>query len=69
MQIVWGALMAAIGAFMFLGARLGWQDVVSRALLARSAMLWKGRAPFFLQVSGLLLIGLGLLWATGLIWA
>ena len=61
--------MAAIGAVMVLGAATRSDVVVYRVLRARAAVLWKDRADTFLLISGCILIVVGGLWATGVIWS
>ncbi len=71
MHLFWGLLMAIIGLFMLVSGTVKSDFVVYRLLVARSRILWgEGNAVHrFYQVSGLILIALGGLWATGLIWS
>ena len=70
MNISWGLLMAAIGLFMLICGTMKSKFVVYELLVARSRILWgKGDAVHrFYQVAGLILIVLGGLWASGIIW-
>ncbi len=70
MNVVWGFAMAAVGLFMLVSATMKSEFVVYQLLVARSRILWgEGNAVHrFYQVSGLILIALGCLWAAGVIW-
>jgi hypothetical protein len=70
MHVFWGILMAAIGLFMLVCGTLKSEFVIYRLLVARSRALWgPGDAVHrFYQVSGLIIVILGALWAFGLIW-
>ncbi len=70
MNISWGLLMAAIGLFMLICGTMKSKFVVYELLVARSRILWgEGDAVHrFYQVAGLILIVLGGLWVSGIIW-
>ena len=70
MQILWGALMFAIGIFMLVCGTLKTEFILYRLLVARSRMaLGEGDAVHrFYQLVGIILIVLGILWALGIIW-
>lgn len=70
MNIVWGSLTATIGLLMLFAGTVRSEFILYRLMVARSSLLWgKGDAVHrFHQVSGLIVMSLGLLWATGLIW-
>jgi len=70
MNVVWGLSMAAVGLFMLVSGTKKSEFVVYQLLVARSRILWgEGNAVHrFYQVSGLILIALGCLWAAGVIW-
>lgn len=70
-NIVWGLSMAAAGLFMLASGTMKSEFVVYQLLVARSRILWgEGDAVHrFYQVSGLIVMILGVLWATGLIWS
>ncbi|MEZ6134235.1 MAG: hypothetical protein R3C53_04905 [Pirellulaceae bacterium] len=70
MQILWGALMSAIGIFMLVCGTLKTEFIVYRLLVARSRIaLGEGDAVHrFYQLVGIILIALGILWALGIIW-
>ena len=70
MNVLWGVLMAAIGLFMLVCGTIKSKFVVYELLVARSRIVWgEGDAVHrFYQVSGLILVVLGGLWAAGIIW-
>ena len=68
MNILWGILMAAVGVVFAYWGSTESSSVVYRALAARSSILWGDRVHRFYQVVGAILVVLGLLWATGIIW-
>ncbi len=70
MHVLWGILMAAVGLFMLVCGTLKSEFIIYRLMVARSRILWgQGDAVHrFYQVSGLIIIVLGALWALGLIW-
>jgi len=70
MNILWGILMATIGLLMLVAGTAKSNFIVYRLMVARSRILWgEGDAVHhFYQVSGLIVMILGVLWATGLIW-
>ena len=53
--------------FLYWGTRKS-DFVLYRLLAVRSQILWGEGVHRFYQVVGLILIGLGILWALGLIW-
>lgn len=71
MRVFWGSLMAVIGLLMLAAGTAKSKFIVYRLLVARSKILWgEGDAVHrFYQVSGLILVIVGALWATGFIWA
>lgn len=70
MHILWGTLMAAVGVFMFTCGTMKSEFIIYHLMVSRSRILWgDGDAVHrFYQVSGLILIVLGVLWAAGAIW-
>ena len=68
MELLWGILMALVGSFLLVSATLRNDFVVYRLLVARSRLLWRDRVHLFHQVVGAILVVLGLLWASGVIW-
>lgn len=70
MSVIWGLLMAAFGLFMLVSGTIKSDFVVYRLLVARSRIVWgEGDAVHrFYQVSGLILVVFGALWAAGIIW-
>ena len=68
MNVLWGIVMMAIGvSFVYWGSTQS-DFVVYRLLAARSKMLWGERVHRFYQIVGAVLVVLGILWATGVIW-
>ncbi len=65
---LWGVLMAAVGVLFVSWGSTASDFVVYRVLAARSRIVWGGRVHRFYQVVGVVLVVLGVLWATGLIW-
>jgi hypothetical protein len=70
MQLLWGTLMAAVGLFMLVCGTLKSEFIIYRLMVARSRFLCgQGDAVHCsYQVSGLIIITLGALWALGIIW-
>ena len=70
MHALWGILMAAVGLFMLVCGTLKSEFIICRLMVYRSRILWgQGDAVHrFYQVSGLVVIILGALWALGVIW-
>ena len=71
MPILWGILMAAAGLFMLVCGTMKSEFIIYRLMVARSRILW-GEADAvhrFYQVSGLIIIVLGVFWAAGIIWS
>ena len=70
MNMVWGLSMAAVGLFMLVSGTMKSEFAVYQLLVARSRILWgEGDAVHrFYQLSGLILVVLGGLWAAGIIW-
>ena len=70
MNVFWGLLMAAAGLFMLVSGTIKSEFAVYKLLVARSRIVWgEGDAVHrFYQVSGLILVVLGALWAAGIIW-
>jgi hypothetical protein len=70
MNILWGSLTATIGLLMLVAGTAKSEFILYRLMVARSRLLWgEGDAVHrFYQVSGLIVLALGVLWATGLIW-
>ena len=71
MHIFWGLLMAAAGLFMLVCGTMKSEFIIYRLMVARSRILWgTGNAVHrFYQVSGLIIVILGVLWAVGIIWS
>ena len=70
MHVLWGVLMVAAGLFMLVCGTLKSEFIIYRLMVYRSRILWgQGDAVHrFYQVSGLIIVILGALWASGLIW-
>ena len=69
MNILWGTLMAIIGLLMLFCGTVKSEFVVYRLLVARSRILWGDAVHRFYQISGLVVMVLGILWASGVIWS
>lgn len=69
MKILGGTLMALSGLFLLVSATLQTNLVVYKLLIARSQLLWGDRVHSFYQAIGTILVILGLLWASGVIWS
>ncbi len=59
--MIWGLVMMAIGALMFLGARTQSDFIAYRLIAARARPLWGNSVHTFLQVSGVLIVLVGVL--------
>lgn len=68
MNVLWGVLMAAIGVLFLYWGSTESSVGMYRVLAARSKILWGERVHRFYQVVGAILVVLGVLWATGVIW-
>jgi len=69
MHVLWGALMAVAGLFMLVCGTTKSDFVVYRLLVVRSRILWGEAVHRFFQVSGAVVMVLGILWALGVIWS
>lgn len=71
MNILWGLLMATIGLLMLVAGTAKSEFIIYRLMVARSKILWgEGDAVHrFYQVSGLIVMMLGVLWVSGVIWS
>lgn len=63
--------MAVVGLFMLVCGTVKSEFIIYRLMVARSRILWgEGDAVHrFYQVSGVVVMVLGVLWALGLIWS
>ena len=70
MRVLWGILMAAVGVLMLVCGTVKSEFIIYRLMVDRSRILWgQGDAVHrFYRVSGLIVIILGALWASGVIW-
>lgn len=68
MNVAWGILMAAIGLFMLFCGTTQSEFVIYRLMVNRSKGLWGKSVHQFYQASGLAVLVLGVLWASGIIW-
>ena len=68
MHMFWGLLMAAAGLFMLVCGTAKSEFIIYRLMVARSRILWGDAVHRFYQVSGLIVMVLGFLWALGVIW-
>ena len=70
MNLFWGLLMAAVGLSMLVCGTLKSGFIIYRLMVARSRILWSEETVHRMyQVSGSIIMILGLLWALGLIWS
>ena len=62
--------MAAVGLFMLVCGTLKSEFIIYRLMVYRSRILWgqSDAVHRFYQVSGLIIVALGALWALGVIW-
>lgn len=68
MHVLWGVLMMAAGLFMLVCGLLKSEFIIYRLMAARARILWGNHVHRFMQVSGAIIIVVGLLWALGYIW-
>ena len=59
MNIIWGLIIAAVGALFVVWGRTQSEFVVYQLLVARSRLLWGDRVHGFYQVAGVLMIVFG----------
>ena len=71
MHVLWGLLMTAAGLLMLVCGTIKSEFIIYRLMVRRSRILWGegGAVHRFYQVSGLIVIILGALWAFGRIWS
>jgi len=67
MQYLWGGLLIAVGAFLFVSAITESDFIVYRILAARSRVLWGEKVHVFYLVAGVLVVIFGALVAAGAI--
>jgi len=67
MHLFWGALMIAIGLFLFICASMKSELHIYKLLVARSRIMWKEKVYTAHKVAGILIINMGLLVALELI--
>lgn len=70
MHILWGLLMAAAGLFMLVCGTTKSEFIIYRMMVARARVLHgEGNSVHRMnQVFGLIVLTLGILWASGVIW-
>jgi uncharacterized membrane protein len=69
MNLLWGGLMIGAGLFLLVFGTIKSHFIIYRLLVARSKILWGNKVHLFHQISGGIIIILGVLWALGLIWS
>lgn len=69
MNVLWGGLMLLAGLFLFISGTIKSDFIIYRLLVARSKILWGEMVHLMYQLSGGIILILGLLWALGLIWS
>jgi len=67
-MVFWGILMIVIGLFLMINAIRKSEFVFYNLLVARSKILWGKYVHHFLMISGVNIVVLGILMATGVIW-
>ena len=67
MNIVFGCIMAVIGAYLFFSAVFKCEKFLYKFLAAKSRLLFRGGVHTFYTVVGFVLMTLGILWAKGMI--
>ena len=67
MRLVWGVLIMAAGLFLLVCGLLRSEFIIYRLMVYRAKILWGENAHRFLQVSGAIIVVLGVLWAVGFI--
>ena len=68
MNVFYGIFMALIGLFFAICATKKSSFGMYRILAARSRILWGDQVHLFYQITGGILLVLGLLWAAGVLW-
>lgn len=68
MNILWGIIMCAIGLYLLLSAIFKHEKFIYKFLAAKSSLLWGKKVHIFYIFVGIILIIIGILWATGIIW-
>ena len=61
MHILWGILMIGVGVFLFISGALKSNFVIYRLLVERSKRLWGKNVYLFHQISGALIVLVGVL--------
>ncbi|KUP07168.1 hypothetical protein Q75_06480 [Bacillus coahuilensis p1.1.43] len=69
MNLLWGVLMVIAGLFLLVFGTVKSDFIVYRLLVARSKILWGDKVHLMHQISGGIIIVLGVLWTLGLIWS
>ncbi len=67
MQILWGILVIMAGLFMLISGLMKSNFVIYRILVARSKILWGENVHRFYQISGAIVIVVGVLMTIGII--
>jgi hypothetical protein len=67
MHLLWGTLIVVAGLFLLICGRLRSEFFIYRLIVARSKMLWGENTHRFHQISGAIVIVVGLLVALGYI--
>jgi len=69
MKILLGILMAIVGIMLFICSKTKNQNKIFQALIAKSRIIWKDNAYFFVGGIGIIIAVLGVLYAIEFIWA
>jgi len=67
MHLLWGILIVAVGLFLLICGRLKSELFIYRLIVARSKILWGENTYRFHQISGAIIIVVGILVALGYI--
>jgi hypothetical protein len=69
MYMFWRLLMASTGLFILVCGSVKCEFIIYRLMVARSRILWGDTVHRFHQVSGVIVMALGVLWALRFIWS
>ena len=67
MEILWGILIIMVGSFMLISGLIKSNFIIYRILVARSKILWGENVHRFYQITGTIVIVVGVLMIIGII--
>ena len=67
MNLLWGGLMILAGLLLLIGGTLKSDFILYRLLVARSKILWGEKVYIFHQISGVIIVVIGILMTLGYI--